>query len=267
MGVPRNFILGAALAVFAVPQGASVTLARQSGPQTQSPPRPLQPDSRLTILRFVDSEFAKVVEPIPHGRKGFTIHVGKPPSEQSIQDAARLNGSAAQPGDTIQITQVEFREKEIVFLINGGPKHHFHWREHFSVGVGNVPDPVSAPHPEEAQGAILILDFGHPLPDMTPDEVKRDLSPFLDFSRQRSSAVNWLDTLPPQFVQGIKDHRAVVGMDGEMVIAALGHPDRKIRQHDASGNETEDWIYGDPPARTIFVTFSGDKVIKVEVFG
>ncbi|MGC2420953.1 MAG: hypothetical protein WA405_04800 [Candidatus Acidiferrales bacterium] len=275
MGVPSNFTLAAALAIFAAAPGAFVAVARQSNqqpspqsrPSTQSPPVELQPESRLAIVRFVASEYAKVVAPLPHGRRGFTIHVGKPLNPASIQDAARLEGTAASPGDIVQITRIDFGKRAIFFQIDNGPHKHFHWREHVAIGVGDVPDPVPVAHPDEGTGAILVLDFGRPLPEMTPDDVKRDLAPFLDFSKQQSAAVNWLDTLPPQFVQGIKDHRAIVGMDQDMVMAALGRPDRKVRQQDASGKETEDWIYGDPPARTIFVTFQGEKVIRVEVFG
>jgi len=30
------------------------------------------------------------------------------------------------------------------------------------------------------------------------------------------------------------------------------------------GVETEDWIYGVPPGKIVFVTFNGNKVIKVK---
>jgi hypothetical protein len=115
-------------------------------------------------------------------------------------------------------------------------------------------------------GATLILDFGRPLPDMTPDELKQILAPLLDFSRQRSAAVDWVSTLEPQFQEAIKERRAVVGMDREMVIAALGRPERKVRERNDDGIETEDWIYGDPPGKTIFITFAGEKVIRVKEF-
>jgi len=52
-------------------------------------------------------------------------------------------------------------------------------------------------------------------------------------------------------------------MDHDEVTAAMGRPERKVRERDADGNDTEDWIYGKPPAKTIFVTFHGDKVAKV----
>jgi len=51
-----------------------------------------------------------------------------------------------------------------------------------------------------------------------------------------------------------------------MVLAALGRPEHKVRERTPDGDETEDWIYGSPPARTTFVTFAGDKVIRVEQF-
>ena len=69
-----------------------------------------------------------------------------------------------------------------------------------------------------------------------------------------------------EFKQAITDHEAIVGMNHEMVLAALGRPEHKVRERDPDGTETEDWIYGTPPARTTFVTFTGDKVIRVKEF-
>jgi hypothetical protein len=140
------------------------------------------------------------------------------------------------------------------------------------VGIGGMPVPTSSADPVDstgssrAPGATLILDFGHPIPDISPDDVKQLLSSFLDFSKVRSAAVQWVDTLPPEFKAAIKDRRAVVGMDHEMVIAAMGRPEHKVREKNEQGQDTEDWIYGQPPARTIFVTFIGDKVVRVKTF-
>ncbi|HXX18470.1 MAG TPA: hypothetical protein VEJ46_03635 [Candidatus Acidoferrum sp.] len=229
--------------------------------------QPLQPTSRLLLIRYVNGEFAKLVQSLPGGKKGFRIAAGKPINMQKLSDALRLYGTAASQGDTVQITGLEIRSQDIVLQINGGGKKHFHWREHLQVGIGNVeaaPPPPSGP--AEVAGATLILDYGRPVPDMSPDDLKRDLSAMFDFSKQHSAAVNWIDTLPPQFQDAIKDHRAVVGMDQEMVIAAMGRPEHKVREKGPEGNETEDWIYGNPPAPTTFVTFAGDTVIRVEVF-
>jgi hypothetical protein len=231
---------------------------------------PLQPQSQLLLVRYVDGEFAKLVQPLPGGKKGFTIKVGTPIDQRSLGDALRLGGTSANPGDRIQITALEFRSQTIVVRINGGGKKHFRLRDHLQIGVGaggGVATTTSAPaYPEAPVGGTFILDYGRPLPDMSPDDLKRDLSVVLDFSKEHSAAINWVESLPPPIQEAIKDHRALVGMDQEMVVAAMGRPSKKVRERDANGQETEDWIYGTPPAKTTFVTFVGDNVIRVKEF-
>jgi hypothetical protein len=223
--------------------------------------------SKLEIIRYVDGEFAKAVQPLPHEKTGYKIPVSKPLDVKALQNEVRREGAIAAPGDTVQITKVEFRSKEIAVQINGGGRKKFHLAEHLQVGVGGAypTDPISD-HPNEGRGTTIVLDYGRPLPDIGPEQVKRDLSALLDFSKEHSAAVNWFDTLPAPVQQAIREHRAMVGMDQEMVIAALGRPDHKVRERDQQGNDTEDWIYGIPPAKTTFVTFMGEKVVRVEVF-
>jgi hypothetical protein len=262
----RPFLSGTDLMSF--PSGAAIPMALAPPVQhSKDQPSELTPESRLSIIRFVDGEFAKAVTVLPRGKGGFKVMVGKPLNEKALRDAVRLGGGpAAQRGDIVQITKIEFRSHEIAVEVNGGPKKHFHLREHLQVGVpGDTPPPADS-HPNEGLGALLIIDYGRAVPDMSPDDLKHDLSVLLDFSKQHSATVNWVESLPPQFQEAIKDGRAIVGMDHDMVIAAMGRPDRKVRQRDPNGDETEDWIYGTPPAKTVFVTFSGDKVIRVEEF-
>jgi hypothetical protein len=66
--------------------------------------------------------------------------------------------------------------------------------------------------------------------------------------------------------QAITDKRAEYGMTRDEVIAALGKPEHKVRETQPDGTEIEDWIYGTPPGKTVFVSFDGDMVIKVEQF-
>lgn len=286
MDVRCTLVLAAALALWAdVPDVARFQAAQQGEPAPSSLPSsaqqsgagthpatsvaPLQPESRLLLTRYVDGEFAKAIQPIPGGKKGFKIPVGKPLDPQGLRDALRLWGTAANPGDTVQITKLEFRSHEILVQINGGGKKPFHLREHLQIGVGGgttMATSTPGSHPPEGVGGTLILDYGRPVPDMSPDDLKRDLSVLLDFSKQHSAAVNWIETLPQQYQEAIKDHKAVVGMDHEMVLAAMGRPDKKVRERDPDGKETEDWIYGTPPARTTFVTFVGDNVVRVREF-
>jgi hypothetical protein len=237
--------------------------------QTSGKAEPLQPQSRLEIVRYVSGEFAKVRKPIPSGKKGFKIEVGKKIDDNDLRDALRSRGPAANPGDTVQVTGIEFHPKEIVIEINGGGRSHFNIRDHIQVGMGGGgvdPMPVSSQPQQRPTGGTLILDFGKPVPDMSADDLMTYLQAFLDFSKEHSGAVNWIDTLPPQFKQAITDHTALVGMNHDMVLAALGRPEHKVRERDPDGTETEDWIYGTPPARTTFVTFTGDKVIRVKEF-
>ncbi|MGA3294961.1 MAG: hypothetical protein ABSE45_13380 [Candidatus Acidiferrales bacterium] len=245
--------------------GISATGAEDQASSSLS--KELQPQSRLLLIRYVDGEFAKAVQPVPGGKHGFKVPVGKPIDKQTLSDALRLYGTGVNQGDTVQITSLEFRSREIIVRINGGGKKPFHLREHLQVGVGNMSTPPPTyTQPVQPLGATLILEYGRAIPDMSPDDLKHDLEVFLDFSKQRSAAVNWVETLPPQFQQAIRDHQAVVGMDSEMVLAAMGRPDHKVRERDPEGEETEDWIYGTPPSKTTFVTFVGDNVIRVKEF-
>ncbi len=228
---------------------------------------PLQASSRMEIIRFVDGEFAVASKSLPGAKKGFHTSVGKPIDEHALAQALANTGTAVAAGDTVQITSIDFRPREIQIDINGGSQGHFHLRDHLQVGVGGMPTTSTVTQSSsQPLGATILLDYGKTVPDMSPDDLKHDLSPFLDFSKQKSATVNWIDTLPVEYKNAIKEERAVVGMDHDMVIAALGRPDHKVRERDEKGDDTEDWIYGNPPGKTVFVTFLGDKVVRVKEF-
>ena len=164
---------------------------------------------------------------------------------------------------------MEFKEREIIVGINGGGRGRTRLRDRIHMEIGGIPTMTTtqAETPVNTNaGASVYLDFDKPLPDITPDELKRYLSGLLDFSKQHSAAVQWIETLPPEIQSAIMDKRAAVGMDHEMVLAAIGRPDRKVREKEPDGTETEDWIYGKPPAKTLFVKFEGDKVTQVEQY-
>ncbi|HEV2617657.1 MAG TPA: hypothetical protein VGU63_13725 [Candidatus Acidoferrales bacterium] len=227
----------------------------------------LDQQSRIALIRYVDGEFARVVQSIPSWKRGFRYKVGQPLDAKDLRQAL-MRGAAANPGDHVQISSIEFRSNEIVIGINGGTKKHFNWRQHVQVSMGPMGPPSTVPTSSgpTKMGALLILDYGRAVPNLSPDELKHDLAPFLDFAGEHSSAVNWVETLPPRFQQAIKDHTAVVGMNHDMVLAAMGRPDKKVRELDDEGKQTEDWIYGHPPSKTVLVTFSGEKVIHVKTY-
>ena len=239
---------------------------------------PLQDQSRLEIVRNVSGEYAKMVTSFPGGRTGFRVKAGEPIDQDALHKAIQSAGAALNPGDNVQITKLEFQGHQLMLELNGGSHTKRSWRDHVQLGVGGIGggpttrtsttthDDTAGPVVAAKPGATLYLDFGRDLPDMTPDEVKQYLSVVLDFSKQRSAAVQWASTLPPEIQQAISEKRPATGMDHEEILAAIGRPDRKIRERDAEGNDTEDWIYGHPPAKTLFVRFSGDKVVDVEQY-
>jgi hypothetical protein len=74
---------------------------------------------------------------------------------------------------------------------------------------------------------------------------------------------NYIDTLPPEMQEAIKAKRATEGMNREQMVMALGRPVHKSRET-KDGMELEDWVYGKAPGKITFVTFNGNKVIKVK---
>jgi hypothetical protein len=247
-----------------------------SGPASivGDPSRPLTADMKVQIIRYIDGEFGKATVSLPGKTNGFTLVVGKPINDQSYRDALRLQGTAIGAGDPVQVTRVTFEAKKIILQLNGGAKKKFHLMDHLQIGLGGDPDPDNIGVPQDSSarrgegiGAVVVLDYEKPLPDVSPNDIKHELSPLIDFSKTKSAAVNWVETLPPAFQDAIRDHKALPGMDQQTVIAAVGRPDKKVREANADGVETESWIYGNPPAQTIFVTFIGEKVAKVEVCG
>src|ERR1700692_2060536 len=72
----------------------------------KSKDEPLQPESRLELVRFVSGEFARVVQPIPAGKKGFHMRAGVPLDEKELRMALGSSGSAINPGDKAQITSI-----------------------------------------------------------------------------------------------------------------------------------------------------------------
>ena len=82
------------------------------------------------------------------------------------------------------------------------------------------------------------------------------------------SGLRWQKNIQtvPELKKAIQDRRPTVGMDREEVIAAIGKPEHKVRERDSEGNEIEDWIYGQPPSKTVFVRFQGEHVTSVRQF-
>jgi hypothetical protein len=211
---------------------------------------------------------------MPAGKEGFLIYVGKPLNAELLDRAVANHGAAVNTGDSVQITKLEFRAHQIVVDVNGGGRGRKRWRDHIQISLGGTMPSVQStstqdqgpPGLQPGMGSTILLEFNKPLPDMTPEELKQLLSPLLNFAKERSAAVQWFDTLPPEMKKAIQERKPVLGMDREEVVAAIGKPDHKVRERDTDGNDIEDWIYGQPPSRTVFIRFTGDRVTGIKQF-
>src|SRR5206468_1318166 len=132
------------------------------------------------------------------------------------------------------------------------------------VGVnGGASAPISQNSDSNAPGGTsLVLLFHKPLGPIKSSEVKKMLAPVLDFEKHSVTEI-YSETLPPEIQEAIKEKRAREGMNREQVIMAMGRPVHHERET-KDGMELEDWVYGRAPGRITFVTFNGDKVIKVK---
>jgi hypothetical protein len=235
---------------------------------------PLQESSKLELIRYVSGEFARAIKPLPAGKDGFIVRIGQPVDSNMLDRQVATHGAAVNTGDHVQITKLEFHDKQIVVDLNGGGRGKKRLRDRIHLEMGGIPTARTTSTQQDqgpaglqpGLGSTLFLEFPQPLPDLAPEDLKKLLAPFLDFTRQRSASVQWFDTLPVEMKKAIQDRRPVVGMDREEVVAAIGKPEHKVRERDQDGNDIEDWIYGQPPSKTVFVRFTGQRVTSVKQF-
>ena len=232
-------------------------------PELQGRP-PVTKQTRLELIRTMQAEFGFAKKLIPKGEKGLELmSTGQiSPDDQSVAMQVATYGPAAKPGDKLQITDVIIKNSEIVFDINGGSKKKGHWYDHVQVGGGGGMVPVHQEKGANNPGCTLALVFPKYVPEMTATDLKKLLSPLIDFT-VKSPTQAYIDTLPPKLKQSIENHQALVGMNKEMVMDALGRPPKRIRETD-NNVDYEEWIYGAPPADVQFVRFVNEEVIRVE---
>jgi len=243
-----------------------------------TPKTPLSSEHRLEILRMIAYEYATTLQPLPASRgekEAVEVNADGRINEDKLRQILANRGAAVQPGEVVQITGIEFQRDSILVEINGGGKKRKKWYERITlqsgggpIGRTSPPPPTQAPPPGSGvsntlQGSWVTLNFSGGIPDLSGVEVKELLAGVLDFSRQ-SAAVPWIESIPEEFREAIKDKKAKVGMDRQMVLAAKGRPDRKVREV-KNNIETEEWLYGNPPFVT-FVVFVGEQVVEVKEF-
>src|SRR5712692_6196541 len=220
-------------------------------------------DQRVEIMRGLTAEYATVKAPLPRSKKLLEFDASNGTwDKKKWEEAGRELGPAARVGDLVQVTHVEIDKDRIVLEINNGMKGKGKWTDHIQVGIGASTSPISQRATNAPSGTTIAVLFDGPIGEMTAAEMKKLLTPVLDFEKH-SATENYVDTLPPEIKQAIEQKKPVEGMDRDQVLLALGKPVHKTRES-KDGVDYEDWIYGQPPGRMTFVTFSGAKVVRVK---
>jgi hypothetical protein len=220
-------------------------------------------DERLEIERGLTAEFATAKVPLPRSKKGLVFHSDGTYDKNAWDAALREGGPAARVGDEIQITRVQIESNKIRLEINGGTKSG-HWYDHVQVGMGGTTSPVSRnQNGQPVNGSHIVVQFPDSVPSIKAAEIRQMLAPVFDFEKH-SATEQYVEKLPEPIKKAIKEQHAVQGMDRDQVLLALGKPHSKSRQTSPEGDEIEDWVYGEPPGKVTFVTFSEGKVSKVQ---
>ena len=219
-------------------------------------------EDRVELTRGLTAEYATVKALLPRSSRALVFDAAGGYDKTQWSEIARQSGPAARNGDLVQITKVEIGDDKLVLQINGGFKGGRKWYQGVQIGMGGTA-PVSGNSDSNAPGGTSIAILFHkPLEPIKASEIKKMLAPVLDFEKHSVTQL-YSESLPPETQKAIKEKRVLVGMDHEQVRMALGQPQHKSRET-KDGLDVEDWVYGTPPGKITFVTFSGDKVITVK---
>jgi hypothetical protein len=223
--------------------------------------------TRQEIIHAFNDELVYIRATFPMGKTGLKLKDGSlSPSGPELQQLMALWGPAAKPGDRARISGIFIKENYIRFEINGGPIKKQKWYQHIEIS-GAQGGPITPSDPSaNARGSLVDLYFDKYVPELTGPELKELLRPVFDFDA-KSALEAYLETVPPQVKEAIKNHHVLVGMNHDMVIYAKGRPPRKVRESTrgaAEDVEYEEWIYGTPPQDVDFVRFVDDEVVRVE---
>jgi hypothetical protein len=219
-------------------------------------------DDRVEIVRGLTAEYATLKAYLPQSKKPLAFESTGKYDAKEWEETGKKLGPAARTGDQIQITKVTLESDKILLEINGGVKSGKKWYDHIQVGMGVPQQGQVGQSGTPTAGTYLAILFHKPLPAMKAADVKKMLAPIMDFEKHSATQL-YTESLPPEVQLAIKEKRATEGMDRDQVLLALGRPVNKTRET-RDGLEVEDWIYGKPPGRITFVTFNGNKVVKVK---
>jgi hypothetical protein len=228
------------------------------------PSEPLDQRGKLDLIRNLEAEqgFAHRELPLGAGVK-LVANGNMTPRDDAYKQMLYAKGQSAAPGDRVEISSVQFLPDRIVLDFNGGPYAKHRFLSHIELN-----DMALATRGPDATGCRITLVFEGGVPELTAAEVKALLDPLVDF-KAKSSAEAYANSLSPKVRDAVENHSILVGMDRRMVIASVGEPQTKHREHidgsDDSSAVYEEWIYGQPPQPIQFVRFREGRVVRLEI--
>jgi len=219
-------------------------------------------EDRVELTRGLMAEYGTAKVLLPRSKKPLEFDAKTGYDKTQWVDIAKQSGPAARTGDLVQITKIDIEDDKIVLQINGGFKGGQKWYRNVQVVGMAGSTPISQGNSNAPGGTSIAILFHQPLEPVKAAAIKKMLATVIDFELHTVTEV-YAETLPPEVRKAIQEKRVTEGMNREQVIMALGRPAHKSRET-KDGLELEDWVYGTPPGRIVFVTFAGDKVIKVK---
>lgn len=228
------------------------------------PTDPLSERGRRELLQALVSEQGFAHRGLPLGA-GLTLlaNGNLTPNGMEYREMLYKRGQSAAPGERVAITAVEFKPDRIILDFNGGPYAKHRFLSHIQLND----NPIAQQGPT-ATGCRITLIFEGGIPELSGSEVKALLDPLVDFHAKTSEEA-YADTLPPKIREAVAAHEVIVGMTKRMVLASLGAPLSKNREHTNSTDDNspryEEWLYGEVPQPIRFVRFRGDRVVRLEI--
>jgi len=220
-------------------------------------------EDRVELTRGLMAEYGTVKILLPRSKKALEFDSNGTFDKKEWAAVAKESGPAARAGDTVQITKISLESDRIVLEINGGYRGGKKWYSGVQVSSnGGSSVPIGNNDSNSPGGTSIAILFHKPLEPIKESEIKKMLAPVVDFEKHSVTEI-YSETLPPETQKAIKEKRAMEGMNREQVVMAMGRPAHKSRET-KDGLELEDWVYGQAPGKITFVTFKGDKVIKVK---
>ena len=224
-------------------------------------------DERLLLMRGLLSEFGTAKIVVPRAKKPLPITANAGPDRDQWAASLRDEGPCARSGDLVQITKVDIDNDKVTLQINGGYKGGRKWYDNVQMGAGTGYNtrtvPIGNNRRNGPSGTSVVLHFPKEFESISVAEVKKWLSPAIDFEKQRSATESYIEQMAPEVKKAIAEQRPLEGMDKEQVVMAMGKPRGKSRET-KDGVELEDWVYGQAPGKITFVTFDGDKVVRIK---